>query len=137
MPKPKGIDLEPIRRSQTPRTPDPQAGVYAVYAFVDLNGFVDKIRADDINFKGDWAKSTSCKAKNHDIVRMSNDLYIAIKDTTGWSPTDKLPHGWPNPYSLLVVIQPGAQPPFTQIPAPPPPNRNPNCAPYQKCGCQS
>lgn len=90
---------------------------FAVYAFTTASKTQDKISANELNWTGTWSSSGSYSAATFATVLYGDTKYIAVTDNLGVNPTVKLPNKQPNPFSQLVIVQTGDEPPF----APPTP----------------
>lgn len=93
---------------------------YAVYVYSDADRNQEKVAANELSWTGTWSSSGSYYAASLDAVLYGNDRYIAVRDNVGVNPTARLPNRAINPFSLLVVVQSGSEPPFSP-PEPPPP----------------
>lgn len=91
---------------------------YAVYVYADANKNQEKVASNEINWTGTWSSSGTYFTSTLDSVLYGDTRYVAIIDNVGVNPLARLPNKQPNPFSALIVVQPGDEPPFTP-PIPP------------------
>lgn len=91
---------------------------YAVYIYSDADRNQERLSSNELSWTGTWSSSGSYYAGSYDAVLYGDTRYVAIIDNVGVNPLARLPNRQMNPFSALIVTQPGDEPPFAPPQAP-------------------